>query len=135
MCVLTACSKDVTTPITIDDTTNALLGDWALVRITGGVAGIDESYPPENSPRTLDFQINDLRNTVLDKTDTTTTTSSFFVQDLTDSNDTTFFTFSPIRDGSANFVLSGRPMYLIGQRVLQTAPICCDFFDFRFEKI
>ena len=132
--LLASCTESEDLPATTESTTETLLGEWALITVRGGIAGIDNTYTVETSPRSLDFQARDERNTVIDKQDTTTVTSSFFVEDVTTDGDTIFFSFSTVRDGSGNFVLSGRPMYLIDKRILQTAPICCDFLDYRFEK-
>lgn len=134
--LIAACSKEEPSPATNESVTEVLLGEWALIRRSGGIAGVDETYTIDNSPETITFRKTDGMYFVYTKTriDTSLATYNYYVQDVTSSNDTTFFTFSPIRSTSANFYLSGRPMYLIDQQILQTAPICCDFFDYRFER-
>jgi len=130
---LVACDKE-DTQATNESVTNELVGEWALVSWTGGFIGINESYEVESSPRTITFQVDDDARNVVDKTDTTSITSNYTIQDVTSSNDTTFFKFSAIRGPDETFFLSGRSMYLVNDRVIETELICCDFFDYRFVK-
>lgn len=133
--LLGSCNKDdYPAPVTVASTYTDLTGDWALIRVTGGIAGIDESYSVEESPETLSFGGIDSSHVDI-ISDTTIVTVSYGIEDVSSSNDTTFFTFSSIRTSPQNFYLSGLPMLIIDKRTLQSQAPCCDFFDYRLEKL
>ena len=119
---------------TLESTNEALVGDWALVRVTGGFAGVDINYSIAESPETLTFR-DSAPSEVDTKTDTTLVTGLYDVVDVTSSNDTTFFSFGPVPVTNEFFYLTGRPMYLIGSDRLESEIICCDQHEFYFDKL
>jgi len=137
--LLGACKNDdddLSPPVeaTISSTIDLLQGGWALVRVTGGIAGIDENYTTSDSPEILTFQ-SDSTLKVETKTDTTLQTNFYSVLDVTSSNDTIFFSFGSAPGNINYFHLSGRPMLLIDSEKLVTEIICCDQFDYAYVKL
>ena len=136
-CLVTSCSKEnlLDEPILDQEPIQVQLqGEWALTMQYGSIAGYSYSYPIDGSPRSLRFEPANLRDMVYEMTDSTEMRSPYAIQEVSYRNDTVFFTFSVLPDGDAGFFLSGRPMYLIDHRILQTALLCCDQVDYRFEK-
>ncbi len=137
--LLGACKNDdddLSPPVeaTISSTIELLQGGWALVRVTGGIAGIDENYTASDSPEILTFQ-SDSALKVETKTDSTLQTNFYSVEEVTSSNDTIFFLFGSAPANINQFHLTGRPMLLIDSEKLVTEVICCDQFDYTYVKL
>ncbi len=109
-----------------------IVGEWTLVRLTGGVAGLDLTYSAADSPETITFD-DEGEYTFIRRgasTGADTLTGQWFMTEVARTNDTLSFRFTDQlpRD------LASRRMYLIGQTRLQTQIDCCDQFDYTYEK-
>ncbi len=107
-------------------------GEWALTRLSGGLAGINQAYAAEDSPETITFDDQGEYTYVRRATGASrdTTRGRWFITNVARSHDTLSFRFTDQLPGA----FAGRDMRLVGRTVLETQPTCCDRFEYTFVK-
>ena len=123
---LTLTSCDLTAPL--DPPSDQLSGTYALVRITGGFAGIDTSYQVQNSPQTLRLQED---GTLSLTTDGVTSVGAWSVDAIVRRGDTLSGTFAETSD---ELDFAGYRAQLVADEQLFLDGPCCDFFNYTFVK-
>ncbi len=108
-------------------------GEWALVRLTGGAAGIDQTYSIGDAPQTVTFD-DEGRYTYIERglsTGADTTTGNWFMTEVARAGDTLSFRFTD----QLPQPLKSRRMRLVAQTRLETQGECCDQFGYTYQKL
>ena len=139
--IAVAATASVTACDPVEDQASATLtlqGAWALTRISGGFAGLDVAIAADTTPFRIAF-ISD--GTFVARVDTASAlrglgstfglsdgdTGTWFMTDVSRSNDTLAFTF---RDD----FLAGTRVVLAEGETLYTVSDCCDRFEYGFTR-
>ncbi|WP_303319083.1 hypothetical protein Q4Q34_00155 [Flavivirga abyssicola] len=128
--LLTACS--VKNDINIPEP-QTVIAHWNLVRTTGGLAGVDDSFPLETVVWTfneVDFEI-EIENNNTDDTKQDALDSGTYAYSVTEANGDTFLSIDGVEFGS--FTISSAAVLTIDQNNLSDGS-GADGFIYTFER-